>query len=169
MENYAVRDVLRDLLVPYASNTYRDETVDAFMLEIKNFRNTNNLGAHQLLSSAVLVLLDRCNFHKNVVEDWPKVFNNVFQPYLPLWKYLATISTDDDRSECVFQVFEYCQNPKRPHLGPGFYYIIGSLMAGNIVCPISAMQFTEAMQQSDEEDERRVAKKMVSFLSKSWP
>lgn len=166
MQPFEIRQVLNDLLVMPTQKTFG---VDALMLELKNFRNVHNLEAYQLLGNSVIVLLDRCNLTRNIPEDWPKVIGNVFRPYLPVWQYYQTIADDEARSECIFQVFEYCQNPKRPHLGPGFYYIIGSLLAGGIICPVSALQFVEAMELSEEEEERKAGKKLLPLLSRSWP
>lgn len=168
MQAFEIRNVLNELLTPPVAvpETYG---VDAFMLEIKNFRNVNNLEAYQLLGNSVLVLLDRCNLSQQVPEKWPTTIGSILQPYSGLWQYLKTISDDQDRSECIFQVFEYCQNPKRPHLKPGFYYIIGSLLAGNIVCPVSILLFIEAMNSSEEEEERQTGKKIEPLLSQSWP
>jgi len=167
MLDYQIQVILQELLVK--PNTYRDEQIDELMLEIKNLKNTNNLSAAQLLGNSVLVLLNRIPLQRFLVDDWAAEISQTCKPYENLWQYLRRISDDSDREELVFQIYEYCQNPKRPHLRNGFGFIVSSLLAGNILCEVSAAKFIEAMENSDDETERAAGITLVPFLSRSCP
>ena len=169
MLDYQIQTILQELLVEPSQNAYQDDQVDALMLEIKNLKNSNDLNAAQLLSNSVLVLLNRLPLHRNAVDDWPNLVSRTFKPFSNLWHYLRCIADDDDKSECIFQVYEYCQNPRRPHLEAGFGIIISSLLAGDIICPVSAVKFIEAMENSDDVNERHAGVQLVPFLSRSCP
>jgi len=169
MLDYQIQVVLQELLGVNGGTTYRDEQIDELMLEIKNLKNTNNLSASQLLGNSVLVLLNRIPLQRFDVEDWSTEISRTCKPFENLWGYLRRISDDDDREELVFRMYEYCQNPKRPHLREGFGFIVSALLAGNILCEVSAAKFIEAMENSDDASERSSGANLVPFLTRSCP
>jgi len=168
MLDYQIQAVLQDLLL-VGTTTYRDESVDDVMLEIKNLKNTNNLSAAQLLGNSVTVLLNRIPLQRFDVEEWSSEIARTCKPFENLWHYLRYIADNDDREELVFRVYEYCQNPKRPHLRDGFGYIVSALLAGGILCEVSAAGFIQAMENSDDSEEQKVGSRLVPFLSRSCP
>ena len=168
---HKIRHFLQEVMLPKLQNgTYEDLGVDALMLEIKNFKNVNNLPPMCLLSQAIQLLLDESRLHKSPdYSEWKDMIKHTFQPFRSFWQYATMITDTCDRTECIFQVYEYCQNPKRPHLKKGFPYIISTLLGGDILCPVSTAEFTDAMLCSEEESERQVGEDIQPFLSQSCP
>jgi len=164
---FEVKNFLREVLVP--TGGYQDSEVDATLLEIKNYKNINNLEAMVLMSSAVQVLLDQCGLHKAEPDRWKNAIKSKFKPFQSVWTYLRHISDEQDRCECIFDLYEYCQNPKRPHLQKGFPHIFTSLLAGDIICPVSAAQFVDAMKRSEDGEEQQQGEQLAPLLTQSCP
>ncbi len=166
-----IRTFLREVFAPtLAGAEAPTEGVDAVLLEVKNFKNVHNLNPSQVLFQSIQVLLDASNLHRHPnPEDWHDCIKKTFRPFGSLWQYTRAITDQDDRSECLFDLYDYCQNQKRPHLKRGFPYIVTSLLAGDIVCPIAAASFVDAMLRSDEANERDEGHALQPFLSRSCP
>jgi hypothetical protein len=173
---HEVRQFLREIFAPKlkreknAPADYEDDTVDALMLEIKNFKNVHRIDPGDLLFQSIQVLLDDARLHKTPdYMDWAGCMKLTFQPFRSVWKYTNLIANEDDQAECVFQIYEYCQNPKRPHLRDGFPYIISTLVGGDILCSEASAMFVDAMLQSDDEAEKVVGEQLQPILSYSCP
>lgn len=165
MNPYEVRNFMRDVLV---SN--QDNDVDSLMLEVKNFRSVHNLNPDILLFQALHVILDSAKLHKvKNIEEWHTPIREQTRPFRNLWAYTSQITDSTERAECIFQIFEYCQNPKRPHLKNGFPYIVSALSAEQILCPLSVAEFIDAMNLSDDESEKEVGDELKRVYSNSCP
>lgn len=165
MNPYEVRNFLREVLV---SN--QDHEVGSLMLEVKNFKSVHNLNPDILLFQAIHVILDSANLHKTKdVSEWHTPIQKQTRPFKNLWNYTTQITDSAERAECIFQIFEYCQNPKRPHLKKGFPYIVSTLSSEQILCPLSVAEFIDAMTLSDDDSEKEVGDELKRVYSNSCP
>ena len=172
MRQDQIRTFLREVFEPHLNPkafVYRDAEVDPVVLEVKNFKCVYQIEPSELMFEAIQVLLDQSNLHKTPVLDWNENIKRRFAPFRSLWTYTKNITDAEDRTDCIMNVFEYCSNPKRPHLQRGFPHIVSSLLAGDILCPVSAANFVDAMLRSDEDSERQVGHTMQPMLSQSSP
>ncbi len=161
---------MKDVLVVNPDG-YVDDYVDPIVFEVKNFKNVSNSEPSDILSAAIQVLLDRCNLHKynNNLDAWHDLIRKEFQKFNNLWSYVNNITEPRDRCQSILDLYEYCQNEKRPHLQKGFYQITTSLQSGSIFCVLSTEQFCETMERSEEIHEKETGKKLRPYLSRSCP
>ena len=102
---------MKDIL----ENKHCEIFTESMIFELRNYKLTEEIPNEQFYSELCLAVLNSINLSKVDQSSIHSVLNHHLRKYKKVFQWTSRFINLDDKIECIFSIYEYCQFQKMFH------------------------------------------------------